>query len=134
MNWIDIRPFYIGGLKLIFPLSGFYSQRNDRALIALGNKNIDVQKEVFLFNAHIALLQQKAVINKFRRFLKTDDEIISLRENVKKASLAQLQNGVINSGDYLREVNAGDEAELNRNLHEIQLLQAEYNQRNITGE
>ena len=92
------------------------------------------KKEVFLFNAHIALLQQKAVINKFRRFLKTDDEIISLRENVKKASLAQLQNGVINSGDYLREVNAGDEAELNRNLHEIQLLQAEYNQRNITGE
>ena len=130
----DFDPFYIGGLKLIFPLSGFYSQRNDRALIALGNKNIDVQKEVFLFNAHIALLQQKAVINKFRRFLKTDDEIISLRENVKKASLAQLQNGVINSGDYLREVNAGDEAELNRNLHEIQLLQAEYNQRNITGE
>jgi len=130
----NFDPFYIGGLRLIFPLSGFYSQGNERELIALGNKNIDVEKEVFLFNTHLSLLQQNRVIAKFRDFLKTDDEIISLRENIKKASLAQLQNGVINSADYMREVNAQDEAKQNKILHQIQLISAEYNQKNITGE
>jgi hypothetical protein len=62
-----------------------------------------------------------------------DDEIIPLRENVKKAALAQLENGVINSGDYLREINAEDNARQTKILHEIQLLLAQYKVLNTTG-
>ena len=127
-------PFYIGGLRLSFPLTGFYSLKNDRALIDLNNKNIEVQKETFLFNTNIAVKQQNADIVKFQQFLKTDDEIILLRTNVKKAALAQLENGIINSSDYLREVNAEDNARQNKILHQIQLLMAEYNEQNTVGE
>jgi outer membrane protein TolC len=127
-------PFYIGGLRLSFPLTGFYSLKNDRALIDLNNKNIEVQKETFLFNTNIAVKQQNADIVKFQQFLKTDDEIILLRTNVKKAALAQLENGIINSSDYLREVNAEDNARQNKILHQIQLLMAEYNEQNAVGE
>jgi hypothetical protein len=45
-----------------------------------------------------------------------------------------LENGVINSSDYLREVNAEDGARQNKILHEIQLLIAQYNERNTIGE
>jgi outer membrane protein TolC len=127
-------PFYIGGLRLNFPLTGFYSLKNDRAIIDLSNKNIQVQKEVFLFNTSVAIKQQNADIVKFQQFLKTDNEIIILRTNVKKAALAQLENGVINSSDYLREVNAEDNARQNKILHQIQLLKAEYNEQNTVGE
>ena len=127
-------PFYIGGLRLSFPLTGFYSLKNDRALIDLNNKNIEVQKETFLFNTNIAVKQQNADIVKFQHFLKTDDEIILLRTNVKKAALVQLENGIINSSDYLREVNAEDNARQNKILHQIQLLMAEYNEQNAVGE
>jgi outer membrane protein TolC len=126
--------FYIGGLRLCFPLNGFYSLKNDHALIDLNNKNIDVEKETFLFNTNIAVKQQNAAIVKFQQFLKTDDDIILLRTNVKKAALAQLENGVINSSDYLREVNAEDNARQNKILHQIQLLNAEYNEQNTVGE
>jgi outer membrane protein TolC len=127
-------PFYIGGLRLNFPLTGFYSLKNDRAIIDFSNKNIQVQKEVFLFNTSVAIKQQNADIVKFQQFLKTDNEIIILRTNVKKAALAQLENGVINSSDYLREVNAEDNARQNKILHQIQLLKAEYNEQNTVGE
>ena len=130
----NFDPFYIGGLRLRFPISGFYSLKNDRALIDISNKNISVQKETFLFNTNIALKQQNAAIAKFRQFLTSDDEIILLRTNVKKAALAQLENGVINSSDYLREVNAEDNARQNKILHQIQLLMAEYNEKNTIGE
>jgi hypothetical protein len=129
----DFDPFYIGGLRLSFPLTGFYTVKNNQALINLKKQNIDVEKETFLFNTQFTLKQQNADITKLQQFLKFDDEIIPLRESVKKAALAQLENGVINSGDYLREVNAEDNARQNKILHEIQLLLAQYKVVNTTG-
>jgi outer membrane protein TolC len=130
----NFDPFYIGGLRLTFPLSGFYTIKNENKLINIRRQDLDVQKNTFLFNTRLAMKQQSADITKFQDLLKTDDEIILLREKVKKAALAQLENGVINSGDYLREINAEAGARQNKTLHEIQLLMAEYNERNTSGE
>ena len=126
-------PYYIGGLRLSIPITGFYILNNERSLINISRKNIDVQKETFLFNTQFALKQQNAEITKLQEILKTDDEIIPLRTNIKKAALAQLENGVINSNDYLREVNAEDNARQNKILHEIQLLMAKYNEQTTRG-
>ena len=56
-----------------------------------------------------------------------DDELIQLRMSVKKASLAQLDNGVVTTSDYLREVNAEDQARTQKIQHEIQYLLTQYN-------
>ena len=129
----DFDPFYIGGVRLSFPLTGFYTTKNNRSLIELKKQNINVEKETFLFNTQFTLRQQSADVTKLQQFLKLDDDIIPLRESVKKAALAQLENGVINSGDYLREVNAEDNAKQTKILHEIQLLLAQYKVLNTTG-
>ena len=52
-----------------------------------------------------------------------------LRQSIKKASLAQLENGVINTSDYLREVNAEEQARIQKMTHEIQFLFTQYNQK-----
>lgn len=129
----NLDPFFIGGLRLSFSLSDFYTLRNDRSLININRRNIQVQRELFLFNTNLALKQQSSDITKLQQFLKIDDEIIPLRQSVKKAALAQLENGVINSSDYLREVNAESSARQNKILHEIQMLMAQYKEANTTG-
>ena len=126
-------PFYIGGLRLMVPLSGYYTLNNEKSLIQINKESLNIRKETFLFNTRFALKQQNADINKLREVLKTDDEIIPLRASIKKSALAKLENGVINSNDYLREVNAEDNARQNKILHEIQLLMAQYNQANTAG-
>jgi outer membrane protein TolC len=126
-------PFYIGGLRLSIPLTGFYTIKNERSLININRKNMDVQKETFLFNTRFALKQQNAEITKLEEILKSDDEIIPLRKNIKNTALAQLENGVINSNDYLREVNAEDNARQNKILHEMQLLMAQYAAQTTSG-
>lgn len=126
-------PFYVGGLRLSVPLTGFYTLKNERSLIHIKKENLNIQKETFLFNTRFALQQQNADISKLWEILKTDDEIIPLRASIKKSALAQLENGVINSNDYLREVNAESNARQNKILHEIQLLMAQYNKANTTG-
>jgi outer membrane protein TolC len=126
-------PYYITGVRLNWSLSGLYTRKNDRLLIGNNRQAIQLQKETFLYNTNLTLKQQNADLAKLEQLLGSDDEIIALRENIKTTSAAQLENGVINTNDYLREVNAEDQARLNRILHEIQLLMSRYNLQTTLG-
>ena len=67
------------------------------------------------------------------QLISTDKEIINLRASVKEAAKAQLDNGVITANDYLREVNAEDQARQLLITHQLQLLQAQINYNTISG-
>ncbi len=127
------EPYYTTGLRMSWPITGSYTAKNDRALININRRNIELQKETFLLNTKIAVQRENAEIEKFQKLLATDNDIINLRASVKTASFAQLENGVITSNDYLREVNAEDQARQSRILHDIQLLMAQYNNQTTTG-
>lgn len=127
------EPFAIGGLRMSWPLSGFYTGKKERAIVEINRKEIDVQKENFLLNTSFAIKQQDAEIEKQNNLLTADEEIIALRKSVKETSAVQLENGVINTNDYLREVNAEDQARQSKIIHEIQLLMVQYNKQNTMG-
>lgn len=129
----NFEAYYIGGLRLSWSLSGFYTIKKDKALIDINQQTLDVQRETFLFNTNFSLKQQNAEVNKYNALLATDDEIVTLRTSIKTTASVQLENGVINSNDYLREVNAEDQARQNKIVHELQLLMAQYAQQNTTG-
>jgi outer membrane protein TolC len=128
----DFEWYYIGGLKLSWNFGSWYTLKNQKQLLDVSRKSLDVQKETFLFNTHITQKQQSADAEKFIALAKKDDAIIALRESVKNAASAQLENGVLSAHDYITEVNAEDEARQNLILHEVQLLQAEYDYQNTT--
>ena len=126
--------YYIGGLRLNWSLSGLYTLKNDKAILDLSRKNIDLQKELFIYNTNLSLKQQSAEVQKLSELLRSDDEIITLRSRIKTTSSAQLANGVISSNDYVRELNAEDQARETKILHDVQLLMAQYNQQTTAGE
>ncbi|MEP7373231.1 MAG: TolC family protein [Chitinophagaceae bacterium] len=129
----DLDPYYIGGVRLNWSLSGLYTAKKDRALINIKRNTVDLKQETFLFNTQLTLRKQNAEITKLENLVKSDNEIIPLRTRIKNTALAQLEYGVINSSDYLREVNAEDKAKQGRLLHETQLLTAQYDQQITTG-
>jgi hypothetical protein len=59
-----------------------------------------------------------------------DDDIIRLRENIKKAAQAKLDNGTLAVTDLIREINAENQAKQVKALHEMQLLMAVYQFKN----
>lgn len=126
-------PYYITGVRLNWSLSGLYTIKKDRELIRNNRDAVQLQKETFLFNTNLAARQQNAELDRFGRLLTTDEEIITLRESIKTTAAAQLENGVINTNDFLREVNAEDQARQNKILHGIQLLMSQYNLDNTLG-
>lgn len=129
----DFTSFYIGGVRLSWNISGFYTQKNELKKIETGQKNVDIMKETFLFNTNLLTTQQLNEIEKLRSTLKNDEEIILLRNNIKKAAEAKFQNGTITTTDLLREINAENIARQTRTLHEIQLYMAVYQLKNTTN-
>jgi outer membrane protein TolC len=129
----DFTSFYIGGVRLSWNISGFYTQKNELKKIETGQKNVDIMKETFLFNTNLLTTQQLNEIEKLRSTLKNDEEIILLRNNIKKAAEAKFQNGTITATDLLREINAENIARQTRTLHEIQLYMAVYQLKNTTN-
>jgi hypothetical protein len=125
--------YYVGGVRLNWTISGFYTRKKEKALLDINRRNLDLQKETFLYNTNITLKNQEGEINKLQNILSSDDEIIQLRGKIKATASAQLENGVINSNDYLREVTAEDQARKDKIMHEIQLLLAQYNSQTTAG-
>jgi outer membrane protein TolC len=129
----DFALFGIGGVRLNWSLSNLYTRKREHQVVALNQKINEVQKEVFVFNTTTQLSQQLEEVKKLQALSNIDQKLIDVRTNITAASKAQLQNGVINSNDYLREVNAEDQTRNNYLLHQIQLLQAKINYKTIKG-
>lgn len=129
----DFDPYYLTGLRLNWNLSAFYTSKNERKVLKLGQRSLDVQQEVFLFNSNIALSQQDQEIDKYKQLLASDDKIVVLRRMVKATAEKQLEYGAISAIDYLSYLNALDQAQQNQALHRMQLLLAQYNYQNTSG-
>jgi outer membrane protein TolC len=125
--------YYIGGLRINWSLSGFYTSRNERQLLETRRDMIDVQQETFLFNTSLALRQQLSEIHKLQKIIQTDEEIIALRSSIMSTAKVQLENGAITVRDYLRELNAEDQARQNLLLHQVQLQMAQNSYNTISG-
>lgn len=125
--------YYIGGVRFNWSLGGLYTKKKEKEQVAVNKKMVEVQKETFLLNTNTQLQQQQAEIDKLQQLVATDNEIISLRKTVTDAAKAQLENGVITANDYLKEVNAEDQARQALITHQVQLLQAQINYQTISG-
>lgn len=123
----SFNPFYVAGVRLSWNLGKLYTLKTDRQKIDVGRQAVDVQRETFLFNTRLDLLQHNAEIRKITDLMRADNEIILLRSSIKKAAEVKLENGVISVADLIREINAEDLARQTASTHRIQQLMALYN-------
>jgi len=123
----DFSPYFIGGVRLSWNISGFYTQKNNLNSLKLNKELVSTQKQTFLFNTNLKITQQNDEIEKIKELIKSDDEIIRLHINIKNANAVKVENGIKTVTDLLREINAESLAKQQKSLHEIQLLMSIYN-------
>ncbi len=121
----SFSPYYLGGVRFTWRLSNFYTYRNEREILNIRRQTLDAQEETFVFNTGLMLSQHQVEIQKLQRLIRADEEIIGLRRRIRETAAVQLEQGVITATDFVREVNAEDQAQQNRVLHETQLLLAQ---------
>lgn len=129
----EFTNWWVAGVRLSWGLGGVYSLKPNINKIETIIELIKAQKKTFLFNSEQKAAQQKNEIKKYQELIKSDDEIIALRSNVKKAAEAKVENGTISVNDLIKEINAENLAIQEKSLHEIQLLMSIYNLKYTTN-
>lgn len=125
--------YWIGGVRFSWNLGGLYTQKNEKRILLTNQDNVLIQRETFLFNNTLEVKQEVNEITKYRELLYNDDEIISLRNNVKKSAEIKVSNGTMSVNDLLKEVTSEDMARQDKIRHEIELLSAIYHLKYITN-
>lgn len=133
MLYDGFSAYYIGGLRLSWNLSSFYTHKNEINKIATSQKSVEVQKETFLFNNKLQNNQQLNEIDKLKTAIINDDRIITLRTKIKTATSSRVENGTATVSDLVRDMNAENLARQTRSMHEIQLYIAVYQLKNQTN-
>lgn len=129
----DFDYYYVGGIRLTWNLSNFYTHKKEKRILANNISAVDVQKDTFLFNLKLDVAQQNNEIEKLHEIIETDQEIIKLRENIRVTAQNQLEYGTVTTNDYLTYINAEDQAKQNLIYHEIQRLSAKYALKTTVG-
>ena len=117
----------IVGVKLSWNVSALYTHKNDKARLNAQREMIENAREVFLFNNKLEEIQQSENISRYQTMMKSDDEIIVLRTNVRKAAESKLTHGIIDVISLLREINNENAAKTQQSIHEIDMLKEMYN-------
>ena len=110
------------GARLTWNISGLYTRKNDKAKLNVQRETFHVQRETFLFNNHLEQIQQNENIERYRKLMAEDDEIITLRSSIRKAAESKLSHGIIDVNDLVKEINNENAAKLQQTMHEIQML------------
>ena len=114
------------GARLTWNIGALYTHRNDKAKVQLQRETAQNQREVFLFNNRLEQMQQSEAIDRYRRLMAQDDEIITLRQQVRKAAESKLSHGIIDVNDLVRDINNENAARVQQSIHEIEMLKQMY--------
>ncbi len=128
LNMFDnnFSPYFLGGVRVSWNFGNLYTLGNDRKKIDLQKLTVSSQRETFLHNLNIVIAQQQIEIEKFKKTMQDDDEIIHLQTQIRKAAEVKVENGTLSVSDLMKEINSEEAAKQAKTLHEIQYLMSVY--------
>lgn len=129
----DFQPYYLAGIKMQWDIGSLYTFKSDRRKVDLQKKSIMSERETFILNTSLEMEEQLSVIDRIKKTIEMDGEIISMRERIKLAAEEQYAGGVIKMIDLMTIMTDEYNARLNKALHEIQLIMALRKYNNIAG-
>ena len=121
------------GARLTWNIGALYTHHNDKAKVQLQRATAENQREVFLFNNRLEQMQQNEAIDRYRRLMDQDEEIITLRHQVRTAAESKLSHGIIDVNDLIRDINSENAARVQQSIHEIEMLKQMYDLKYTTN-
>lgn len=125
--------FAMVGARFSWTIWNWNQHRKESRIIEIQQDVIETQKQNFQKNQRILLNSLKQDILKTENMIAADFRIVSLRDAVEKSAAALLDQGMITSTEYLTEKNQQTQAQLNLQLHKIQLQLARINYITASG-
>jgi outer membrane protein TolC len=125
--------YYLVGVGLSWNVFDWKNTSRQQQMLKLQQEIVQTKEKWFLQGIDLATDQKNKQINRLNELMKSDQDLITLRERITKTSASKLENGTITSADYIQDLNAEVTARLALQTHQIQLQQAYIDLNNIRG-
>lgn len=129
----EFDTFFLGGVKLSWNFGNLYTFKNNVKINELKKLSINTQRNTFNYNLNVQISQQQNEIERYRKTMQDDEEIIRLQQQIKEAAEAKVENGAMTVSDMLKELTALEMARQAKLLHEVQHLNSIYKLKNTTN-
>lgn len=121
------------GVTLSWNIGALYTRKNDIRNIETQKLQTESQRETFLLNTRMQNENSYGNINGLKKQIALDDEIITLRENIRQTTEKKVENGTETVNELLRHINSVSEARQAKTMHEIALIRELYSLRHTNN-
>ncbi|MBR1803928.1 MAG: TolC family protein, partial [Muribaculaceae bacterium] len=121
------------GARLTWNIAPLYSRKNDLEKLKLQRLQVENNREVFLLNNNLDQIQHSENVQRYRKMMSTDNDIIDLRSKVRHSAESKLAHGIIDVNDLIKEINSENAARVQQSIHEIEMLKEIYDLKYATN-
>ena len=129
----EFSPYYIAGVRLSWNFGSLYTLKNDRKVIENKRRQLDNNRDVFLFNTRLEMTQQDQLSNHWKskcRMMMRLSVCVPIFANRQ----SKVANGTLTVTEMLRELTNESLARQSKALHEIQRLMGIYQLKYTTND
>lgn len=120
----DLQFYWIVGVRAQWSFRKTRTANMKREMLDLQKSSIDRDRNQFTRRVQSELIQTEEEIHSLNRQMRQDQELLLLRNDIVKEKKSQLENGVINSTEYITELHAENRARINLQIRKIRYIQA----------
>jgi len=114
------------GVRMVWDIGSAFSFNKDRKELRNAGAKLALDKEIYLFNSNLVTDTQDSEIIRLRKLVASDNEIAEIRTDIRRMAERQLEEGEVDTTDLLQKISEETIAVNNCKLHELELLQKEY--------
>jgi len=130
----NFADWYMVGAGLSWNIWDWHKTIRDKSTLKLQKEIIETNLDNFNRSIKMLLNQEENNSAKLKSLISTDEQIVTIKEQICKRSAVALENGAITSADYIRDLNAALQAKANLETRKVQLIQVSVNYHTIKGE
>jgi outer membrane protein TolC len=120
----SFEPYWIGGLQLQWNPFDWGRAAHDRASLVLERDVVNAEAQAFADALRRATTRDLATIDRLERVLAADDEIVILREQIVRETMARFRESAITAAELVDRETDLLSARIARGLHGVELAQA----------
>jgi outer membrane protein TolC len=129
----EFNDYYMVGVGFNWNVLDWKTTQRQKQMLKFQQDIVQTKQANFIRNIELATDQGKNQIAQYEELIKSDQELIQVRERITKTSSSKLENGSITTADYIQDLNAETMARLMLETHKIKLKEAWINLGNIRG-
>jgi len=136
LNMLDnnFADWYMVGAGLSWNIWDWHKSSRERSTVKLQKEIIETNLDNFNRSVKMSLSQEENNIIKLKSLINSDEQLVSIKDQITKRSAVALENGAITSADYIRDLNAALQTKANLETRKVQLVQSSVNYQTIKGE